>query len=228
MIWKALPAIAILSLCLGNATAQEKGEPPEPIPEKEWPAWITAGADLGVMYELVPGVVTFKVSDQSRAGDLPGFRFNDWPPKQKLAALPVVTVPFGLDFHGLKKMTDADMKELAGLKKLRLLRLNGTQATNAGLKHLSGLVELQAVDLGETQVSDVGLKEFAGLKKLRLLSLYSTKVTNEGLKELASLKSLRVVNLRKTEVTAEGVRQLHKALPECRLVSDEKSGRESD
>jgi hypothetical protein len=217
VIWKALLALAILSFCLGTAAAQEKGKPPEPIPEKEWPAWLTAGATLGVMHEFVPGLVRFKVTDRAGPGDLPAFRFDDWPPKQKLADLPAITVPFGLDFRGLK-VTDGDVKELSRLKNLRLLRLNGTQVTNAGLKHLAGLSELEAVDLGETQVSDAGLKEFAGLKNLRLLLLDSTKVTNEGLKELASLKSLRAVNLRKTGVTEEGVRQLEKTLPDCRVV----------
>jgi hypothetical protein len=218
VIWKVLTTIAILSVWLGTAAAQEKGKPPEPIPEKEWIAWVKAEATIGVMHEFVPGLVRFKVTDRAGPDDLPAFRFDDWPPKQKLADLPAITVPFGLDFHGLK-VTDSDVKELARLKSLRLLRLNGTQVTNAGLKQLAGLSELQAVDLGDTQVSDAGLKELAGLKNLRVLLLDNTKVTNEGLKELASLKSLRAVNLRKTGVTEEGVRQLQKALPDCRVVS---------
>ena len=217
MIWKALTTIAIPSVWLGTAAAQEKGKPPAPIPEKEATAWVTAEATLGVMYEFIPGLVRFKLTDRAGPGDLPAFRFDSWPPKRKLADLPAITVPFGLDCHGLK-VTDSDVKELARLKNLRLLRLNGTQVTNAGLKHLAGLSELQAVDLGDTQVSDAGLTEFAGLKKLQVLLLDNTKVTNEGLKELTSLKSLRAVNLRKTGVTEEGVRQLQKALPDCRVV----------
>jgi internalin A len=217
VIWKVVFVVTILSIGLGNAAAQEKGKPPEPIPEKEWTAWVTAGGTIGVMHEFVPGLVRFKVTDRAGPGDLPAFRFDDWPPKQKLSALPAITVPFGLDFHD-QKLADDDLKELAGLKNLRYLRLNGTQVTNAGMKQLAGLSDLQAVDLGGTQVSDAGLKELAGLKKLQLLLLDSTKVTNEGLKELTSLKSLRAVNLRKTGVTEEGVRQLQKALPDCRVV----------
>ena len=218
MIRKALSAVAILFVCLGNAAAQDKDKPPEPIPEKEWTAWVNAGATLGVMHEFVPGLVRFKVSDRAGPGDLPAFRFDDWPPKQKLADLSAIAVPFGLDFHSLK-VTDSDVKTLARLKNLRLLRLNSTQVTNDGLKHLAGLSELQAVDLGETRVSDPGLKELAGLKNLQVLLLDNTQVTNEGLKELTSLKSLREVNLRKTRVTEEGVRQLQKALPDCHIVS---------
>jgi internalin A len=219
VIWKALSALAILSLCLGNAAAQEKAKPPEPISEKEWPAWVTAGGTIGFLSEFVPGLVRFELRDRAGAGYLPAFRFDDWPPKQKLSALPAITVPFGLDFHGLKVM-DADVKELARLKNLRFLRLNGTKVTDAGLKQLAGLSDLQALDLGSTQVSDTGLKELGGLKNLRLLLLDGTKVTDEGLKELTSLKSLRSVNLRKTGVTKEGVAQLKKALPACRIVPD--------
>jgi hypothetical protein len=219
MICKALFVVAVLSVCLRSAAAQDKGEPPKPIPEKEWTDWVTAGATIGRMGEFVPGLVRFEVKDRVEAGYLPAFRFDEWPPKQKLSDLPAITVPFGLDLHG-QKLTDGDVKELAGLKNLRFLRLNGTKVTDAGLKQLAGLGDLQAVDLGDTQVSDAGLKEIAGLKNLRVLLLDSTKVTNEGLKELASVKSLRAVNLRKTGVTEEGVRQLQKALPDCRVAYD--------
>ena len=93
MIWKAFSAVAIFSLCLGKAAAQENGRPPEPIPEKEWPAWVTAGATLGRMGEFVPGLVRFEVRDRAGPGHLPAFRFDHWPPKQKLSALPAISVP---------------------------------------------------------------------------------------------------------------------------------------
>jgi hypothetical protein len=217
VIRKALFVVAILSCCLANAAAQEKGNPPEPIPEKEWTAWLAAGGTIGFMGEFVPGLVRFDLRYREEGGYIPAFRFDDWPPKQKLSALPAITVPFGLDIHG-QKVTDGDLKELTGLKRLRYLRLNSTQVTNAGLKKLADLSDLQALDLGSTQVSDAGLKELAGLKNLQLLLLDSTKVTDEGMRDLTSLKSLRAVNLNKTGVTEEGVRQLKKALPDCRVV----------
>jgi hypothetical protein len=88
VIRKTLFVLAILSVCLGTAAAQEKGQPPKPIPEKEWTAWVTAGAILGVLHEFVPGLVRFKVADRAGPGDLPAFRFDNWPPKQKVADLP--------------------------------------------------------------------------------------------------------------------------------------------
>ena len=43
--------------------------------------------------------------------------------------------------------------------------------TDAGLKELAGLKNLQTLDLGGTQVTDAGLKELAGLKSLQSLNL---------------------------------------------------------
>jgi hypothetical protein len=219
VIWKATFFVAVLAVRPGNTAAQENDKPPEPIPEKEWPAWVKAGGTIGFMGEFVPGLVRFDFRSREEGGYIPGFRFDDWPPRQKLSALPAITVPFGLDLHG-QKVADGDLQELVGLKNLRYLRLNGTQVTNAGLKQLAGLSDLRAVDLGGTKVSDASLKELAGLKNLQLLLLDSTRVTDEGLKELTSLKYLRAVNLRKTGVTGEGVRQLQKALPDCRVFHD--------
>ena len=45
-------------------------------------------------------------------------------------------------------MTDAGLKELAGLKDLQMLDLSFTQMTDAGLKELAGLKGLQTLNLG--------------------------------------------------------------------------------
>ena len=47
-------------------------------------------------------------------------------------------------------MTDAGLKELAGLKSLQTLNLSNTKVTDAGLKELAGLKSLQALDLNDT------------------------------------------------------------------------------
>jgi len=57
----------------------------------------------------------------------------------------------------LTKVTDAGLKELAGLKSLRALYLAGTQVTDAGLKGLAGRKALQTIDLRGTKVTDAGL-----------------------------------------------------------------------
>ncbi len=94
-------------------------------------------------------------------------------------------------------VTDADLKELSGLKDLQTLDLGRTQVTDAGLKELSGLKNLQTLDLSGTQVTDAGLKELSGLKNLRTLLLQGTKVTQAGLKELSGLTNLQTISVTK-------------------------------
>ena len=100
------------------------------------------------------------------------------------------------------------MKELAGLKSLQSLSLYGTPVTDAGLKELAGLklttlvlpfflsdrnlkyylaaIEPITLDLKGKQVTDVGLKELAELKSLQSLDLSHTPVTDAGLKRPSS------------------------------------------
>ena len=129
----------------------------------------------------------FVPEKEGKPGDLPAFSFNanfnsmdyqhhpnavprGWLPEVRLAKLPAPALAFGLD-------------------------LVNTQVTDAGLKELAGLKSLQMLDLRHTQITDAGLKELAGLKNLQVLSLSNTKVTDAGLKELAGLKSLQALKL---------------------------------
>ena len=74
---------------------------------------------------------------------------------EKAPGKPVVTV----FLSGSKKVTDADLKELAALKNLTTLDLIGTEVTDAGLKELATLKNLTTLNLGFTKVTDAGLKE---------------------------------------------------------------------
>src|SRR5678816_1311944 len=55
------------------------------------------------------------------------------------------------------------------------VHLNGTKVTDAGLKELAGLPDLIAVFLYDTGVSDVGLKGIPELKQLTHLDLRNTR-----------------------------------------------------
>jgi internalin A len=79
----------------------------------------------------------------------------------KLPGNPVTTV-----YLSGKKVTDADLKVLAGLK------------------HLDKMQNLMQLHLYQTNVSDEGLKELAGLKSLWVLSVGKTKVTQAGAEKL--------------------------------------------
>jgi hypothetical protein len=56
-------------------------------------------------------------------------------------------------------VSDAGVKDLAGLQRLTTLNLAFTQVTDAGLRYLSELKGLTRVGLRGTAVTDVGLAE---------------------------------------------------------------------
>jgi hypothetical protein len=117
------------------------------------------------------------------------------------------------------KVSDADLKHLAALKGLKVLKLDAaTKVTDAGVKELAGLKGLTDLGLGSTQVTDAGLKHLAGLKELRHLNLNFTKVTDAGVKELSGRTKLETLGLSFTRVTPEGVKKLKEALPKCKII----------
>jgi internalin A len=93
-------------------------------------------------------------------------------------------------------LTDAALKELAGMSQLQSLALgHNTGLTDDGVGALTGLQQLQVLDLNHTGLTDDGLKALAALRGLQTLNLFATKVTDAGLDALAPLTSLRVLNI---------------------------------
>ncbi len=105
------------------------------------------------------------------------------------------------------------------LEKVTRLILNGTKkVTDEGLEEVAKLKQLKGLYLEGTEITDAGLKEVAKLKQLNFLALNLTLITDAGLKEVAKLKQLRFVNLKDTKVTKAGVDQLIKVLPKCNIT----------
>jgi len=72
-----------------------------------------------------------------------------------------------------------------GAMTLRVVDLMSNQTvTNASLRELAGLEYLRFLDLRFTNVTDAGLKQLAGLKSLETLWLQNTAVTAAGVQEL--------------------------------------------
>ncbi len=114
---------------------------------------------------------------------------------------------------GFSQAADADLKELAALKRLQVLALPYTPVTDAGLKELAALPSLRKLYLNDTGVTDAGMKQVARLRGLQALYLGDTKVTDVGLKDLTALKGLAALKVHSTSVTAAGVKELKAALP---------------
>jgi Leucine-rich repeat (LRR) protein len=129
-------------------------------------------------------------------------------------------------------LTDAGLKEVAGLKNLEWLDLRGTTAgrTAAGLMELAGLKKLNNLVLDESQITDEVLRGLRAAGILHTLSrasgtpgtdprptgaedvlrlfLNMTPVSDAGLKELADFKNLQYLSLGSTRVTDAGLKEL--------------------
>ena len=116
------------------------------------------------------------------------------------------------------RIDDVQLRNLAGMRSLRLLDLAGTRITDAGLVHLLGCEQLEVLSLWNTRVTDAGLALVGRLKNLRQLGLGNTRVSDGGLRHLAELRRLRIVQLSGTAVEGPGLRHLH-GLPELETVS---------
>ncbi|GAN01220.1 conserved hypothetical protein [Mucor ambiguus] len=135
-----------------------------------------------------------------------------------------------LDLTGFLNVTDEGAKQIAEMKHLRYLSLDGTKVTDAGLEMLKDLIELEKLYLDRTSITDKGLSQLIGLSKLDTLSLCHTKVSNVFLKLLGNFertsftRNLRTLNLAKCPlVTNKGVRHLSGTLNLTNLNLDHTS-----
>jgi hypothetical protein len=118
-----------------------------------------------------------------------------------------------------KKVTDADLKQLANLTKMKTLKLDAaSNITDDGVKNLADLKQLTDLGLAQTKVTDAGLKYLTGLTELKSLSLSFDNITDAGLESLAGLKKLEMLGLPFTKVTPAGIKKLQAALPNCKII----------
>ncbi len=217
-MWHYLAVLAVLASCgldVLAAVDADKKEASEPLPREIVKAWRGIGANVGWMkMDLGDNRPTFQVEGEIRGMTV--FQFTKWK-EGVLAKMPDPGAPFGLCLNGTK-MTDAGLKEVAGLKSLQTLDVRGTQVTDAGLKELAGLKSLQRLYLNHCDVTGSGLKDLTGLKSLQILNIGGTSVTDAGLKEAAGLRSLQSLIMWGTKATPAGIAELRKDLPKCNIA----------
>lgn len=67
-----------------------------------------------------------------------------------------------LDLTGFLNVTDDGAKQIADMKHLRYLSLDGTKVTDAGVELFKDLIELEKLYLDRTLITDVGLSQLIG------------------------------------------------------------------
>ncbi len=196
--------IALLALSANAAPGQDKKASGKGIDAAVVAVYQKLGATYGGFQEDHELGLWFEAGQEAANQGLPGFRFHTHPK----AKLPDAGVPFGLHFGHSRTLTDAALKELAGLKNLTALSLYSTEVTSVGLKELVGLTNLSELDLYATKVGNTGTMYLAELPKLSTLSLNWTKVTDVGLKDLSKHQEISTLRLGNTGVTDAGLKEL--------------------
>jgi hypothetical protein len=135
----------------------------------------------------------------------------------RLADLEGLTRLRSLGLHKTR-VGDKGLANLKGLPALRSLWLNRSAVTDAGLVHLEHRTDLEALALRETSVTDAGLVHLKGLMNLKSLFLGGTQITDAGLVHLTGLKRLRSLEVGNTRVSDTALRELHKALPNLKII----------
>lgn len=120
------------------------------------------------------------------------------------------------------RVTDAGMKNLGGLRSLRVFILGSSpahrnQITDEGLAYLAGLTKLETLSVSQSLVTDAGLVHLKNLTNLGWLGLSGSLVTDQGLMHLEKLNNLKDVHLYGTQVTEKGVANLQRALPKAKI-----------
>ena len=104
-------------------------------------------------------------------------------------------------------ITDAGIRRLAGLPRLRFLVLSGLLVSGAGIAQATQVEDLHLDNC--PMVDDAMLEEFNALHSLTSLSLYdSPRITDAGLGTLSRLPRLEYLGLNGLQVTGRGIAPL--------------------
>jgi hypothetical protein len=130
--------LLVLWLWLPLALPPAHGQPGAKKAEGVDASTVAAYEKLGGVYGGVVkdrfGSPRFEAGKEAASQGLPGFRFYSLADGE-VRNLPQVGVPFALDLN-FTRVTDAGLKELAGLKGLSYLDLRNTKVTAAGMRKL--------------------------------------------------------------------------------------------
>ncbi len=204
----AVLCVALVGIIGGRSPVAGQAPEPQPLAPDVAQAWGKAGAQVGWYGEFPGGSMVFEPGWLKLKDPIPAFKFQFWKWQPgTLTNLPDPGRPFTLHFTK-SGLTNAGLKELAGLKSLHTLDLGSNPVTDAGLKELVALKNLRGLVVASPLVTDAGMKEVGRLESLELLSVPHTKVTDAGLKELTGLKSLKTLYLTYTTITDAGLKEL--------------------
>lgn len=131
---------------------------------------------------------------------------------------------------GGNKLTDSGLQPLRQLTGLIYLDLSGGQRTDSGvwgvsitepgLETIATLTNLRHLRLNGTTVTARGLQKLQALAQLERLDLQGcARIGDDAIAVLAGMPALKSVDLHSTAVTKSGLAAMHKAKPDCVILS---------
>jgi hypothetical protein len=111
---------------------------------------------------------------------------------------------FFSDHNG--RLTDAGLRHVGELSKLRSFVTDRSAVTDAGLRHLRELKGLQMVRLRDTAVSGEGLSHLCST--IARLALSGSSITDDSVRHLQHMTSLASLSLEKSQITDAGLDHL--------------------
>jgi hypothetical protein len=122
----------------------------------------------------------------------------------------------GIDAAG--QMTDAMIQDVSHIEHIKALKLGGSRnVTDAGMRLLSQLSRLRHLDLSGTSITDQELEVLRALPELDTVSLAWTAVTDAGVSNLSGCERLSSVNLQGTSSGDGALRALAGKTRLCQL-----------
>ena len=103
------------------------------------------------------------------------------------------------------RLSNEDLRMLAGLKNLTTLSLAEVSINDKGLRHLASLTKLQSLDLTSTHVSGTGLADLAGAAELAHLHLTYAPIKADQLAHLAAFAQLRTLDVSAASASASNI-----------------------
>ncbi|MFN3150463.1 leucine-rich repeat domain-containing protein [Bremerella sp.] len=113
-----------------------------------------------------------------------------------------------LDMRGHTNIPKEEFARMAGLERLRWLRLDGCQFSDTDLDYLLALPALETIYLSDTQITNAGLERIGKIQSLKSLTLDKTPVDSTGLGHLSNLSNLENLSLWKCFITDDGCKSL--------------------
>ena len=114
-----------------------------------------------------------------------------------------------LELYRLSCPNDELAQCLAGLTKLRRLRLQGITIGESVLESIALMQSIEVLNIPDSSMTDEQLGSIAKLPKLQLLRFGSPHVSDDSMPSLAEAQSLRFLHFLNVPVTDDGLRHLH-------------------